>query len=349
MPISPERLLDLLEAPHWKTPGSTSRKPEGPTARRTEGAAAVNLTVVDHITAGRRVLAEAERIAAEGTALAIRKAEALRQAQALKSLALMGERTDVRRHACPYCGAYGLMLSKAGRAVCVNRHCAPAGSQRSWALVDLLMAPPGRPSGVRRSETRPRDDRDVSVIIRFLQHTGHPISPSQFRRMVRMYELPSWPSRTNTSPHALAYSLSDVLTAHALDAAKRTPSDCAQAQRPACDGLADAFFSDKQMGRVKVEEAKALCEGCPFREPCLEAALSDRDELQHGVRGGLTSKERRDLKTKQAPPRDRSKCTQGHDLTEGNVYVRPSSGQRSCLICTRASQQRYRKNAKTKA
>ncbi|MGW9242562.1 WhiB family transcriptional regulator [[Kitasatospora] papulosa] len=310
MPItaSPEQLLDLLEAPYWKTPGSTSRKTEGRTARRTEGAAAVNLTVVDHIRAGRQVLATAKRIEAEGTPLALRKAAALRQAQALKSLALMGERTDVRRIPCPYCGAHGLMLTKAGRAVCINRHCAAAGVQRSWGLVELLMAAPARPSGVRRSVTRPRDDRDPAVIVRFLANTAYPISLDRFHRLARMYDLPSWASRTAKNPRTRAYSLSDVLTVHAIETAKRNPSDCAAAPKPACDGLADAFFKanddskDNVIVGLQANEAKALCHGCPFLDPCLAAALAEADEAQHGVRGGLNAKERRELKTATQTP-----------------------------------------------
>lgn len=307
MPASPEQLLALLEAPHWKSPGSTSRKAEGRTARRTEGQAAVNLTVIDHIAAARQVLAEAERRTAKGTAYAMRQAEALRSAQAVKSKVLMGETGDVRRITCPYCAAYGLLLVK-GRAVCINRHCAPAGVQRSWAVVDLMMAQPATPKGVRRTPARPRDDRDLVTIVRFLAHTGRPMSLSSVQRLVRSYALPHWPARSNPNPRARAYSLSDVLTAHALEAQKRgNPSDCAAAAaKPACTGLADAFFHantyDKTGGRMHAEDAKALCEGCPFREPCLDVALTDPDELQHGVRGGLSAKERRVLKTQTKAP-----------------------------------------------
>jgi len=67
MPATPEQLLALLEAPHWKTPGSTSRKTEGPTGRRTEGQAAVNVTVLDHISKGHRALADAASLAQQGT------------------------------------------------------------------------------------------------------------------------------------------------------------------------------------------------------------------------------------------------------------------------------------------
>lgn len=345
MPETPEQLLALLEAPYWKTPGSTSRRVEGRTARRTEGQPAVNLTVIDHIAAGRHVLAEAERIAAEGTPRALRKAEALRQAQALKSLALMGERTDVRKIPCPYCASYGLMLTKAGRAVCINRHCAPAGVQRSWGLVELLLAPAGRPAGVRRSVTRPRDDRDPAVIIRFLANTAHPITPDRFRHLVRMYALPSWASRTAPNPKNRAYSLSDVLTAHAIEAAKRNPSDCAAAPKPACDGLADAFFKANDDSRdniivgLQANEAKQLCQGCPFLDPCLAAALAETDELQHGVRGGLNAKERRELKTATKTPTAyirngrQPECRRGHLRTKQNTS--PSG---DCRTCSRAKE-----------
>ena len=41
------------------------------------------------------------------------------------------------------------------------------------------------------------------------------------------------------------------------------------------------------------EEAKAICRLCPVREPCLEHAITARE--QQGVWGGYTAKERRRL------------------------------------------------------
>jgi WhiB family redox-sensing transcriptional regulator len=208
-----------------------------------------------------------------------------------------------------------------------------------------MMARPVQPRGVRRSATRPRDDRDLNTIARFLKDTGHPMTPEGVRRLVHLYELPRWPSRLN--PRAHAYSLSDVLTAHAVEAAKGNPSDCAAAaDKPACSGLADAFFSENTMGKIKVREAKELCAGCPFREPCLDTALADRDELQHGVRGGLSSKERRELKTKLMPPRDRSKCLQGHELSGDNLRIRPDTNGRVCRECARAQRRKSRRKQK---
>lgn len=44
--------------------------------------------------------------------------------------------------------------------------------------------------------------------------------------------------------------------------------------------------------------AKKVCARCPVRRPCLQWAL-DTDE-RHGVWGGLTNRQRRHLKLKQA-------------------------------------------------
>ncbi|MEW1754723.1 WhiB family transcriptional regulator [Streptomyces angustmyceticus] len=295
MPASPEQLLALLEAPHWKAAGSTSVRPEGPTARRTEGKAPVNVTVLDHIAKGTKTLAAADRLAAQGTSLALRKAEALRKAQAIKTQALMGETNSVRSVTCPYCGTYGLLLHQ-GRAVCVNRHCAAAGRQRSWTLVDLMMARPVQPKGIRRSVKPPRDVMDIPRLVQFFKTSGYPVSASTVSRIVKTYDLPRWPDPLKERTVFL-YSLSDVLTAHALHALKGNPSDCAAAaEKPACSGLADLFFgvSDQQMNQDRLEQAKALCEGCPFREPCLDVALLGGDR-QHGIQAGLIPGERRDL------------------------------------------------------
>ncbi|WP_098010502.1 WhiB family transcriptional regulator [Streptomyces sp. sk226] len=354
MPETAEQLLALLETPHWITPGSTTRKAETRTARRTEGQPAVNLTVLDHVTAGRQVLAEADRRAAKGTTYAMRQAEALRQAQAVKTRALMGEAGDVRRLPCPACATYGLLLVK-GRAVCANRHCAVKKVRRTWAVVDLMMAQPATPKPVVRSATRPSDDWDLTAIVKFLSYTGRPMSASSVHRLVRTYKLPSWPSRRSVSAKARSYSLSDVLTAHAVTAQERNPSDCAVAAKPACTGLAEAFFySDARDGygaHLHAEDAKALCNGCPFKDPCLSAALGDADELQHGVRGGLTAKERRQMKTANKIPTTTLRtgkqptCRRGHLRTAENTDAR-----RRCLTCSReqyAEQKRAEQQAPT--
>ena len=344
MPATPEQLLALLEAPHWKTPGSTSRKTEGPTARRTEGQAAVNVTVLDHISKGHRALADAASLAQQGTTLAARQAAAIREAQAIRSEALMGETGRVRKGTCPYCGTYGVILHK-GRAQCINRHCAPAGVQRSWSLVEFAMTTQARPMAVRRTTTGiPSDARPVEWLVNFLKDTGRPVPTTTLRRIIRIYALPHWAHPVNTKAHL--YSLSDVLTAHAVHAAKGNPSDCAAAAKPACSGLADAFFTadtrDTVTARMHAEDAKALCDGCPFKDPCLEVALALPDHAQHGIQGGLTAKERRTHIAGTRPTNgEKTHCVQGHPFEGDNLRIRPN-GDRQCRACQKDSRRRSR-------
>lgn len=63
------------------------------------------------------------------------------------------------------------------------------------------------------------------------------------------------------------------------------------AGRSCVDVDPNLFFSTL---REDERAAKAVCQGCPVREVCLEIALTTHQE--HGVWGGLTEKERRSLK-----------------------------------------------------
>jgi hypothetical protein len=300
MPASPEDLLALLEAPHWKTPGSTSRKAEGPTARRTEAEAAVNVAVLDHIAEGQQVLARAAKLNAEGTPLALREAAALRTAQAMKSEALMGDTSSVRQHTCPSCGCNSLIARK-GLAYCVNRHCAPAGVQRRWNFRDLAYAGPGEPKAVRRTEGRaPRDLLDKAALVLFFAPTGRSMSSTTLSTLVKAYSLPTW--RLPSKPRALFYSLSDVMTAHAVHMAGREPVQCAtDGQRPACAGLADLFFGTSETNKARVDAAKNLCDTCPIRQTCLEQALELPGWQQEGIFGGFTATERKQLLRDRTP------------------------------------------------
>ncbi|MFD5057906.1 MULTISPECIES: WhiB family transcriptional regulator [unclassified Streptomyces] len=58
----------------------------------------------------------------------------------------------------------------------------------------------------------------------------------------------------------------------------------------------DLFFPIGSTGPalVQTEEAKAVCGGCPVREPCLEWAMEHGQDS--GVWGGLGEAERRALK-----------------------------------------------------
>jgi hypothetical protein len=296
MPASPEQLLALLEAPHWKTPGSTSRRPEGPTAKRTEGQAAVNLTVLDHIAEGRDALARAAKLATEGSTLAQREARAIREAQAMKSEAIIGTHYRVRSMGCPACGCLTL-LPKKGRAWCVNRHCAVEGRQRSWDFRELAFLGPGAPKRVQASnpDRLPRDVMDIKRLLSFFTQTGVPVSAATIRRWVKAYDLPHWYNPMDHRAHL--YSLSDIATAHAAHLAHTRKGECTStAQRPPCTGLHEMFFTAAEDKQLR-EAAKAVCAGCPLKQACLDTAMAYGDHAQHGIFGGLTAKERRQIKS----------------------------------------------------
>ncbi len=65
----------------------------------------------------------------------------------------------------------------------------------------------------------------------------------------------------------------------------------------------DLFFPIGTSGPalMQTEQAKAVCRGCPVREPCLEWALETGQSI--GVWGGTSETERRALKRRSAARR----------------------------------------------
>lgn len=256
----------------------------------------MNLTVVDHIAEGREVLGRAAKLAGEGTTLAQREAHALREAQAMRSEALMGTHDRVRGHGCPACGCLTL-LPKKDRAWCVNRHCAAQGRQRSWDFRELAFLGPGAPKRVQRTESAgpPRDVMDIRRLLAFFAQSGVPISSSTLRRLIKAYDLPHWYNPMDHRSHL--YALSDVATAHAFHLAHTQKGECTStATRPPCTGLHDMFFTGAE-DPVLREAAKKICADCPLREACLDTAMQYGDHAQHGIFGGLTARERREIKS----------------------------------------------------
>ncbi|WPF81874.1 WhiB family transcriptional regulator [Sanguibacter sp. 4.1] len=65
----------------------------------------------------------------------------------------------------------------------------------------------------------------------------------------------------------------------------------------ACDGADPALFDP--VNRHVAARATAVCAACPVRRACLLDALEDEEDTAYGpwlVRGGMTPKERRDLR-----------------------------------------------------
>lgn len=62
-------------------------------------------------------------------------------------------------------------------------------------------------------------------------------------------------------------------------------------KRAACDGIDPDIFYPASEDESAAVEAKAICETCPVRQPCLEHALANRE--REGIWGGMTERERR--------------------------------------------------------
>lgn len=306
MPATPEQWIAALSQTYWTTAGSTGRRPDrhtaNRTATRTEGGTPVNTKVLDKQQEGRDVIARAARLDREASPLARREAAAIRDAFAMEAEDLTGNVATVPQTPCPACGCFTLRAIK-GKAHCVSRHCAPRpGLRRRWAYRDLAFVRPGTPRGVQRSEGYPADIRPLPFLVEFFAASGHRVPLSTLTRWVKLHNLPRWPVDSKT----YAYSLSDVATVHAVQVAAREGRQCGNGARPACSGLSDLFFNtddqagamDQSLMKRRVAVAKELCADCPFLDPCREMALKPNGQAQHGVAGGLTRNERRELKTR---------------------------------------------------
>jgi WhiB family transcriptional regulator, redox-sensing transcriptional regulator len=62
-------------------------------------------------------------------------------------------------------------------------------------------------------------------------------------------------------------------------------------KRAACQGVDVETFYPATEDEEDAAAAKAICSGCPVRQPCLEHALVHRE--REGVWGGTTERERR--------------------------------------------------------
>ncbi|MEU8480378.1 WhiB family transcriptional regulator [Streptomyces hygroscopicus] len=73
-----------------------------------------------------------------------------------------------------------------------------------------------------------------------------------------------------------------------------------------CEEDPELFFPIGNTGPalVQIEEAKAVCRRCPVIEQCLQWAIESRQH--HGVWGGMSEDERRQMKRRAARKRARN-------------------------------------------
>ncbi|RYZ27996.1 MAG: WhiB family transcriptional regulator [Propionibacteriaceae bacterium] len=110
----------------------------------------------------------------------------------------------------------------------------------------------------------------------------------------------------------------------------------------ACEGRDPVMFDDHR----RREEAKAMCDGCPVRSNCLEAAMQHEGarsaRWRAGVWGGLTAQERAEL----ARARDAAPVLSRCELCPRTVWTVRA---RYCDECgPRLRREHWRKDAKAR-
>lgn len=67
----------------------------------------------------------------------------------------------------------------------------------------------------------------------------------------------------------------------------------------ACEGKdPNLFYADETDDARAVDAAKTICDGCPAKQSCLDHAIATREK--HGIWGGLTERERDQLRRRRA-------------------------------------------------
>lgn len=110
----------------------------------------------------------------------------------------------------------------------------------------------------------------------------------------------------------------------------------------ACIGVPTEFYfvdvkgSD---GGVETRMARKICESCPVRRQCLDAALyAERNvgpKLRFGIRGGLGPRQRANLWKNLQKQQSNKRCTLNKHPMYGDNVIKLRNGWESCRACQR--------------
>jgi len=107
-----------------------------------------------------------------------------------------------------------------------------------------------------------------------------------------------------------------------------------------CQSVDPELFFPEKGGSTR--EAKRVCAGCDARAECLAFALATDGAYTFGVFGGLTARERRQLKP--GPGRGGRQRAIRHG-TEGGYYAHIRRGEQTCQPCRDAMNEAHRARA----
>lgn len=117
-----------------------------------------------------------------------------------------------------------------------------------------------------------------------------------------------------------------------------TITDQAWRARAACiPHPIEMFFPDAN-DRPAIEAAKRICATCPVHADCLATALADGDT--HGIRGGLTVRERRRIARDGGTPLPRVDLAVITHGTTAGYYAHRRRHETPCRACKAAHAER---------
>lgn len=123
------------------------------------------------------------------------------------------------------------------------------------------------------------------------EHGGRGLCEPCYRKHDRRGDLDRFPSVRGDAEWRENYRLDSAAPA-APPRPPKTSTTGTWGKRAAClDADPELFFPVSETGGPHVEQAKAICQGCPVRTSCLERAVRAGEPA--GIWGGLTTPERR--------------------------------------------------------
>ncbi|WP_223166457.1 WhiB family transcriptional regulator [Nonomuraea sp. SYSU D8015] len=132
-------------------------------------------------------------------------------------------------------------------------------------------------------------------------HGGRGLCNACYSHHTRMGTLHKWPTVRGNTAWQNSHLLEPLPPPHPEEPEPAHHSgDTTWEARSACRGAdGEIWFPISETGdNPQVKVARRICRGCPVREACLNYALTTRQA--HGIWGGLTSPERRQLELRQA-------------------------------------------------
>lgn len=135
-------------------------------------------------------------------------------------------------------------------------------------------------------------------------------TPRKMKSLKQSGDVPSWLTNGHTTTEDDSTMMLPMPSLSVLMDSLSYDEDTSWMRKARCKGLWHLFFAEHvhtekckkhctgrrevALNRIRTRKAKEVCKTCPVVKQCLEWAL--RTNLEHGVAGGMTDRERKQYK-----------------------------------------------------